>query len=224
MTMSSEFKVRRTFVALSALALGVFILLQTWSAIRSKGSSARLRELMPVVQAEMIDQPMTRAQLDHRVEALPDPTGAVPTRTMAQVLDPRAADGSVVFLNFWATWCEPCVRELPSMIELAQKLRLKRFEIVAVSYDESWQEIARFFTRHMGGRPPELELLRDPATEEAQTLKAAFGTRKLPETYVIRDGRVLARFVNARDWTDPAMVEYFERLTRPAVVREPGAP
>ncbi len=64
----------------------------------------------------------------------------------------------------------------------------------------------------MGGVPRELRLARDPITEESGMLRTSFGTYKLPETYVIRNGRVLARFVNARRWTDDTIVEYFERL------------
>ena len=64
----------------------------------------------------------------------------------------------------------------------------------------------------VGGLPREIDLAIDPRGEEAGSLRLKFGTQKLPETYVIVDGQVLARFVNERDWTEPAMVEYFQRL------------
>jgi thiol-disulfide isomerase/thioredoxin len=124
------------------------------------------------------------------------------------------ADG-IVFLNFWATWCEPCVRELPSMISLKRRMRGRPFAMLAVSYDSDWPAIAKFFDSVFGGTPQELDVVRDPATADQSTLRWAFGTEKIPETYILRDGRVLARFVNARDWASPEIIEYFERLTDP---------
>jgi hypothetical protein len=64
----------------------------------------------------------------------------------------------------------------------------------------------------MGGLPKELILARDPVGENPGSLRLAMGTEKLPETWVIRNGQILSRFVNERDWMDPAIVEYFERL------------
>ena len=55
-------------------------------------------------------------------------------------------------------------------------------------------------------------LTRDPVGENPGSLRLKLGTEKLPETWVIRDGQLLARFVNERDWMDPAIVEYFKRL------------
>ena len=84
--------------------------------------------------------------------------------------------------------------------------------MVGVSYDDGWKTLLDFFRRMVGGMPREIDIAIDPVGEEPGSLRLHFGTRKLPETYVIVDGHVLARFVNERDWTDPAMVEYFQRL------------
>ena len=88
--------------------------------------------------------------------------------------------------------------------------------MAAVSYDESWADIRGFFARWLGEvpTPQQLVLLRDPAMGQsgARLLRETFGTEKLPETWIIRNGRVLARFVNARAWTDPSIVSYFQQL------------
>ncbi len=199
---------RKAFVVASAVALALFILLQTWSAIQARGPGGRLRELMPAIGAQLVDRELPADLAALTLEGAPQ-QGGVPFR-LADV-----PPGTTVFLNFWATWCEPCRRELPSMRELRRRMAGRPFLMVAVSYDEDWATIADFFNKTTGGLPRELLLARDPATDEAQMMRTRLGTRRLPETYVIRDGRVLARFVNERDWTDPQILAYFEGLTEP---------
>src|SRR5690606_14351368 len=114
-------------------------------------------------------------------------------------------------------WCPPCREELPSMFRLRQEMGDRRFMMVAVSYDEAWSDIRDFFQRWVGRTPSEtmMLLLKDPILEEGLTLRETFGTRELPDSYVIYDQRVIARFVNARNWIDPTIVEYFSKLAPP---------
>ncbi|RMG21646.1 MAG: TlpA family protein disulfide reductase [Deltaproteobacteria bacterium] len=114
--------------------------------------------------------------------------------------------GKVVFLNFWATWCPPCVEELPSLIALKAALAGRPFEIVAVSEDDSVDDVVRFFD----GALPDFPVLLD----EGQRVTRDYGTFRFPETYVIdTDGRIRAKFVGARHWDTPEAIRYFERLT-----------
>ncbi len=118
-----------------------------------------------------------------------------------------ALEGELVFLNFWATWCPPCLEELPDMAALARQLGGRGFRMVAVSQDEDWQTLRGFFQR-AGGVPAGLTVALDPGGRLARL----YGTEKLPETYVIgRRGSVLARFINAQPWEAPEMVAWFER-------------
>lgn len=204
---SDSHGIRQVFASLVAIALGLFVLLQSWSAIEARGPGARVRELMPAVGAVAIDRPMSLEMATFPLE-LP-PTAGQPARRMT--LGDFPPD-TILFVNFWATWCEPCVREIPSMLSLKRELGSSRFQMIAISYDESWEDLLTFFRRFTGGLPRELRLARDPATEEAETLRMVFGTRKLPETWIVRNGQVLARFVNERNWVDEAIVEYFQRL------------
>lgn len=199
---------------LSGLALVVFFLIQTWSAVDNTGPAARVLELSSVIGAEQIQKPLTTDQANFEVELSSGQAVSKLSVQAAISAATRQQPGGLVFLNFWATWCKPCVRELPSMLELKRAMSGYNFSMLAVSYDESWSTVNDFFRRVFGGTPRELIVARDPAAngEEQQTLKFAFGTRKLPETYVIKNGRVLARFVNERNWTEPAIVEYFKRL------------
>ncbi|MDP6944187.1 MAG: TlpA disulfide reductase family protein [Myxococcota bacterium] len=210
MTTSSQQRdqIARAFVGFAVLLLTGFVLVQLWLAVDARSPERRVRELMPAVKAQSVDLPLTDAQLDYPLQAPPrkgsQRGGEVTLRDYAQ--------GKLLILNFWATWCEPCVRELPSMLELRRTLADSRVRMVGISYDDGWKTLLDFFRRMVGGMPREIDIAIDPAGENPGSLRLHFGTRKLPETYVIVDGHVLARFVNERDWTDPAMVEYFQRL------------
>jgi peroxiredoxin len=114
--------------------------------------------------------------------------------------------GKVVLLNFWASWCPPCVEEMPAMETLARRLGGTDFVILAVSSDESWQKIREFFAEGTA-----MTVLWDPSAAKASDAKAEagllsrrYGTDKLPESYLIdRDGRIRYYIVNTRDWSTP---------------------
>lgn len=119
----------------------------------------------------------------------------------------RLADfaGRVVVLNFWATWCPPCVTEMPSLQELADDLGPEGLEVVAVSVDERYADIEPFVTRH-GLR---FLVLHD----SGKRVSRRYEVLQYPETWIIgRDGRLASHIVGARDWSAPASLEVFRRL------------
>ncbi len=123
--------------------------------------------------------------------------------------------GQTVFLNFWATWCDSCRMEMPSMARLAGQLKRPGFAMLAVSVDDGWKEVDEF----LGGRALDFTVLRDPGSKGAD----AYGTHKLPETYIIGpDGRIKAKFTGPREWDDSAFDRYFANLLGPAAA--PAAP
>jgi thiol-disulfide isomerase/thioredoxin len=194
---------RLAFVVGAAVLLVAFVLAQV---VLSQDSPAeRAKKLMPQIRAELVDQPLSKAQADWPLES-----GDERRLTLAQLPRDR-----LIFLNFWATWCAPCRDELPSMFRMRQELTDRPFMIVAVSYDEAWSDIRDFFQRWVGRLPSEQQmlLLKDTVLEEGRTLRETFGTTQIPDSYLILDGRVLARFVNARNWTDPSILEFFRKLT-----------
>jgi peroxiredoxin len=112
--------------------------------------------------------------------------------------------GHPVLLNFWATWCAPCVDEVPSLEELARRLKGTDMRMLAVSVDEDWDKIRRFFAK---GTP--IGVLLDTSKE----VPKKFGTEKFPETFLIdAAGRVRYYFVNKRDWSRPEAVACLESL------------
>ena len=111
--------------------------------------------------------------------------------------------GKIVLVNFWATWCTPCLEELPSL-EALQK-QLPQIVILAVSIDEDADAYHRFLIDHQVS----LLTVNDPA----QRVNALYGTHLFPETYVVdRSGNIRRKFVIAQDWTKPEIINYLKHL------------
>ena len=107
--------------------------------------------------------------------------------------------GKVLVLNFWATWCPPCVEETPSLSEFARQTAKDGVVVLAVSIDKSEQAYRRFLQQVRPG----FLTTRDPEAD----IPTRFGTFKWPETYVIdRQGRVRQKYISNRNWTDPAIM------------------
>jgi peroxiredoxin len=113
--------------------------------------------------------------------------------------------GQVVLLNFWATWCEPCEREMPAMERLYEKLGPEGLRLVAVSVDESGDVIDQFRKRFGLTFP----ILWDPEKRVSDT----YQTYRYPETLLIgRDGVVVERYVGPREWDSPLYEARLRRL------------
>lgn len=116
----------------------------------------------------------------------------------------RDLRGQVVVLNFWATWCPPCVEEMPSLVALQQRMK-GRVTVLAVSVDLNEDAYRRFLRDHK----IDLMTVRDP-DQKANTL---YGTVRFPETYVIDASGVLRRkFIGPVVWTHPEVMEYLDKL------------
>ena len=113
--------------------------------------------------------------------------------------------GQVVVLNFWATWCPPCVEEMPSLVQMQQMLKAKGVTVLAVSVDVDQDSYHRFLKDH----GVNLLSVRDGD----QKSNALYGTFKFPETYIIdRNGVVRRKFIGPVDWTAPDVMEYLGKL------------
>lgn len=115
----------------------------------------------------------------------------------------HALRGRPVLVSFWATWCPPCVQEMPSLEALARRLG-DRATILAVSVDENWEAIRKFFPK---GTP--LTVLLDPS----RAAPASYGTSQFPESFLIDpSGHVRYAFINQRDWSVPEAAACIEDL------------
>jgi cytochrome c biogenesis protein CcmG, thiol:disulfide interchange protein DsbE len=113
--------------------------------------------------------------------------------------------GQVVVLNFWATWCPPCVEEMPSLVEMQRRMKPKGVTVLAVSVDVDEKAYRQFVKDHH----VDLITARDPSQKTANS----YGTFKFPETYVIdRTGAMRRKFIGAIDWTSPDITEFLGKM------------
>jgi cytochrome c biogenesis protein CcmG, thiol:disulfide interchange protein DsbE len=136
--------------------------------------------------------------------SVPDPVGrgsaapefALPERPGPGEVSLASLRGQVVLLNFWATWCEPCEREMPAMQRLYEALGPAGLQLLAVSVDDT-SEVVDDFRAKLGLRFP---ILWDPEQRVANEYQAY----RFPETLLIgRDGVVVERYIGPREWDSP---------------------
>ncbi|MGA8367547.1 MAG: TlpA family protein disulfide reductase [Candidatus Acidiferrales bacterium] len=122
----------------------------------------------------------------------------------AQLSDLR---GKVVVLNFWATWCPPCVDEAPSLNQLQQQIAPLGGTVLGVSVDDDASAYDNFLENYKINFPT----YRDASRQIA----LAYGTTMFPETYIIdRHGRFDRKIIGPQDWTSAAMMAYFDSLLK----------
>jgi len=135
-----------------------------------------------------------------------------------------------VLLNFWATWCEPCIGEIPHLARLASRVGDLPLTLVLVSVDEETARVTsvadvfedearkraenaipelKYAAELIRGRPANVESILDPTEKTAHL----FGTSKYPETYLIAPGgRLVAKFIGPKEWGRPRVIEFIRRM------------
>jgi thiol-disulfide isomerase/thioredoxin len=108
------------------------------------------------------------------------------------------APGKLLIVHFWATWCPPCVEELPGLLEYAQSVKGDpAVEILAVSVDTDWKTVDAFLAKT---KATGLPVALDPQRATAK----AFGTEKFPETWFLDPkGKVVEAFIGPVRWGHP---------------------
>lgn len=113
--------------------------------------------------------------------------------------------GQVVLVNFWATWCPPCVEELPSLMTLQERMKGRGLVVVGVSIDVDGDAYHRFLKLHNIN----FVTVRDPE----QKVASIYGTSGWPETYIIdRQGVLRRKFVGPVDWNAPDVIAFLSRM------------
>lgn len=117
---------------------------------------------------------------------------------------PTNFDGKVLVLNFWATWCPPCVTETPSLSAFSRKFAPQGVVVLGISVDKNDQRYKRFLERfHVA-----FDTYRDPKSK----ISAEYGTFQYPETYIIKDGRIMRKFVSDQNWMSDDIARYVQTL------------
>jgi len=121
--------------------------------------------------------------------------------------------GKIVVLNFWATWCPPCVEEMPSLVQMQKKLQDKGVTVLAVSVDDDANDYHKFLKDHA----IDLLTVRESGQRTDKgviaPVSSRYGTIKVPETFIIdRDGSIRRKFIGPVDWSQAEIVEYLSRL------------
>jgi len=114
--------------------------------------------------------------------------------------------GKVLLLNVWATWCQPCRVEMPSLERLHRRLAGTDFRVVAVSIDEDGDSVVAAFARELG---LSFEILHD----QTGAIKRDYQATGVPESWVInRDGVIIKKVIGASEWDGPVNETLIRRL------------
>jgi cytochrome c biogenesis protein CcmG, thiol:disulfide interchange protein DsbE len=126
------------------------------------------------------------------------------TYSKAQTISLDQYRGKTVVLNFWASWCPPCLEEFPSLQQLQQQV--PGVVVLAVSFDTDTDAYRQYLAdNHLTNMVIALDL--------SQKSNLAYGTTRPPETYIVdAKGRIRRKFIGAQDWTSPEIEGYLRNL------------
>lgn len=114
-----------------------------------------------------------------------------------------------VIVNFWASWCDPCVQEFPSLLKLIAHFK-GEVVIVAISADRTKKDIEDFL-KVFKATDPNLVILWD----KDQAVAKKFGTSVLPESYILgKNTRFIRKIAGIDDWYNPQAIHFFEELIK----------
>lgn len=116
--------------------------------------------------------------------------------------------GKVIILNFWASWCGPCVEEIPSMIRLIEKAQGK-IVLVAISQDQNENEMKAFLKSFPGINRRDIYL----GWDQQRTIGEAYSVERLPESFIIgTDFKLKRKIIGTIDWDTEDAMAYLNRL------------
>jgi thiol-disulfide isomerase/thioredoxin len=119
-------------------------------------------------------------------------------------ITPTSFGGKVLVLNFWATWCQPCLEEIPSLNQLQKRFGNSGLVVVAVSIDKNRAKYHAFLEK--------IPVTFQTKLDSSADISARYGTFLYPETYIIKDGRVKRKFAQAENWMSDDLTQYIRSL------------
>jgi thiol-disulfide isomerase/thioredoxin len=124
--------------------------------------------------------------------------------------DLTSLKGKIVIVNFWASWCGPCVEEIPSMIKLVEHFK-GDVQLVAVSADYAKEDIPKFLKSFPGSDNPNIHIIWD----NEQTVAKLYNIDRLPESFVVgKDLKLKKKIIGTIDWYQPDAIQYIQELLK----------
>ena len=115
--------------------------------------------------------------------------------------------GKIVFLNFWATWCLPCKKEMPDIEALHRLMKHEEFRILAVNLGEKSEKVEKFVDKYLYT----FDIIVDEEKKIAKKLKIV----GLPTTFILdKKGQILGKLMGPKKWNDPPFVEFLKKISR----------
>lgn len=121
-----------------------------------------------------------------------------------------AAEENLVVVHFWATWCGPCEKEFPEIVELTERLENKKdIKFFFVAVNDKDKDVNKFLSGQKIDESPNFVVARD----DSFIHQKFYGTYKLPETFIFgKDGKLIRKFTGAQRWTDPGFIKMLSDL------------
>ena len=124
--------------------------------------------------------------------------------------------GHVVVLNFWATWCPPCVDEAPVLNDLQQHLERFGGMVLGISVDDDKAAYDQFLKDH--------DIIFPTYRDATKKIPLSYGTSMYPETYIIdANGKLQRKIIGPQEWTSPEMISYLSSLAHPGAQTQVGS-
>ena len=122
-----------------------------------------------------------------------------------KTITPSNFGGKLLVLNFWASWCEPCIAETPTLNQFAQVFANKGVVVLGVSMDRNEKLYKEFLARYQ----IRFETSRDPDAN----ISSSYGTFLFPDSYIIDpSGKVVEKIINAQNWMAPDFLDHIQKM------------
>jgi thiol-disulfide isomerase/thioredoxin len=142
--------------------------------------------------------------MDHAAVTLPDVVFQSPNGKTIRLSEQK---GKVVFINFWATWCPPCIAEMPSISGLYEKLKSNRnVAFIMVDADHNFQKSVPFMTKHRFAMP---------LYQLAGNVPESLASNNIPTTTIIdKSGKIVFHQEGSADYSNPKILAYLNEISK----------